>query len=150
MPLQSAPLSRRFLAGAIDSLLVAGSLTAFGYIFVQFNAPIQQPKPALQVAATLAAILWPAYQYAFLVFTGSTPGLRLTKLTVTRFDGTLPSRSLRRWRVLASLLSCVPFGLGYAWCFLDGDQLSWHDRITRTHLAPVNSPVIPEPGMLNS
>jgi len=26
--------------------------------------------------------------------------------------------------------------LGYAWTFLDEDQLSWHDRITKTHLAP--------------
>jgi hypothetical protein len=46
------------------------------------------------------------------------------------------SRGLRRWRVLASILSLASLGLGYAWCFLDEDQLSWHDRITRTHLAP--------------
>jgi uncharacterized RDD family membrane protein YckC len=115
------------------------ALAVFGYFFLRFNAPIQQPKPALQLAAILAAVLWPAYQYAFLVFTGTTPGLRLTCLAVTHFDGTPVSRKLRRWRVLASLLSCVSLGLGYAWCFLDEDQLSWHDRITRTHIAPVNS-----------
>jgi uncharacterized RDD family membrane protein YckC len=68
------------------------------------------------------------------VFSKATPGLRLAKLQVTRFDGAPASRSLRRWRVLASLLSCASLGLGYAWCFLDEDQLSWHDRITRTHL----------------
>lgn len=139
MPLQSAPLSRRLLAGSADALLVAGALSAFGYIFLRFSGPIQQWKLSFQLAATLAVILWPAYQYAFLVFTGSTPGLRLAKLTVNRFDGNPVSRSLRRWRVLASLLSCASLGLGYAWCFLDEDQLSWHDRITKTHLAPVNS-----------
>jgi uncharacterized RDD family membrane protein YckC len=87
----------------------------------------------------LLALLWPAYEYAFLVFSETTPGLRLAKLEVQRFDGTPAPRNLRRWRVLASLLSAVSLGLGYAWCFLDEDQLSWHDRITRTHLAPVNS-----------
>src|SRR6266496_1692799 len=138
MPLQSATLSRRMLAGAVDGLFVAGALTIFGYAFLRFNGPIQQWKLALQVTATLVAILWPAYQYAFLVFTGTTPGLRLAHLGVTHFDGTPVSRSLRRWRVLASLLSCVSLGLGYAWCFLDEDQLSWHDRISRTHLAPAN------------
>jgi len=138
MPLQSATLSRRLLAGTVDGLFVAGALTIFGYAFLRFNGPIQQWKLALQVTATLVAILWPAYQYAFLVFTGTTPGLRLAHLGVTHFDGTPVSRSLRRWRVLASLLSCVSLGLGYAWCFLDEDQLSWHDRISRTHLAPAN------------
>ena len=140
MPLQSATLSRRLLAGSVDAFLIAGALTIFGYAFLRFNGPIRQWKLALQIAATLVAILWPAYQYAFLVLTGTTPGLRLAHLGVTHFDGTPVSRSLRRWRVLASLLSCVSLCLGYAWCFLDEDQLSWHDRITKTHLAPV-SPV---------
>jgi len=139
MPLQSATLSRRLLAGTVDGLFVAGALMVFGYIFLRFNGPIQQWKVALQVTATLVAVLWPTYQYAFLVFTGTTPGLRLAHVAVTHFDGTPISRKLRRWRVLASLLSCVSLGLGYAWCFLDEDQLSWHDRITRTHLAPVSS-----------
>ena len=139
MPLQSASLTRRLLSGLFDALLVSVALAVFGYFFLRFNAPIQQSKLALQFAAILAAVLWSAYQYAFLVFTGTTPGLRLTRLAVTHFDGAPVSRKLRRWRVLASLLSCVSLGLGYAWCFLDEDQLSWHDRITRTHIAPVNS-----------
>jgi hypothetical protein len=31
----------------------------------------------------------------------------------------------------------LTLGLGYAWCFLDEDELSWHDRITKTHFALV-------------
>lgn len=139
MPLQSASLTRRSMAGIFDAVLVSVALAVFGYFFLRFNAPVQQSKLILQLVGTLLVVLWPAYQYAFLVFTGTTPGLRLTRLAVTHFDGTPVSRKLRRWRVLASLLSCVSLGLGYAWCFLDEDQLSWHDRITRTHIAPVNS-----------
>jgi len=132
MPLQSAAHSRRFFAGAIDAAVVAIALTAFGYIFLRISGTV----PQWRTAAVLLALLWPAYQYAFLVFSGVTPGLRAAKLQVTRFDGAPASRSLRRWRVIASVLSCASLGLGYAWCFLDEDQLSWHDRITRTHLGP--------------
>jgi len=57
-------------------------------------------------------------------------------LKISRFDGGPASKNLRRWRVVASALSFVSLGLGYVWTFLDEDQLSWHDRITKTHLAP--------------
>ena len=138
IPLQAAPFSRRIVAGAIDALVVTVALVSFGYVFFRITGSTPRWKLGSEVAATLFCVLWPVYQYAFLVFSGTTPGLRLTGLRVHRFDGTPASRNLRRWRVLASLLSCASLGLGYAWCFLDEDQLSWHDRITRTHLAPAN------------
>jgi uncharacterized RDD family membrane protein YckC len=62
--------------------------------------------------------------------------LGIAGLRLSRFDGSRVPRRIRRWRVLASVLSGFSFGLGYAWCVLDEDQLSWHDRITRTYLAP--------------
>jgi uncharacterized RDD family membrane protein YckC len=137
IPLQSSPFSRRVLAGAVDAGIVFVALAAFAYVFFRTSGAFLPWRTATEAAAALLAVLWPAYQYAFLVFSKTTPGLRLVKLEVTRFDGSPASRSLRRWRVLASLLSCASLGLGYAWCFLDEDQLSWHDRITRTHLGSV-------------
>jgi uncharacterized RDD family membrane protein YckC len=84
--------------------------------------------------AVVALLLWAAYEFLFVVYTGSTPGLRAARLRLAAFDGSpLNSRS-RRWRVLASFLSAFSAGLGYFWCFLDQDGLSWHDRITRTHV----------------
>lgn len=138
MPLQSAPLGRRVWAGMIDALFLAIAVALFGYVFARITGALLGWQTAARLGATLLALLWPAYEYAFLVFSDVTPGLRLAKLEVQRFDGTPAPRSLRRWRVLASVLSAVSLGLGYAWCFLDEDQLSWHDRITRTHLAPAN------------
>jgi uncharacterized RDD family membrane protein YckC len=137
MPLQSAPLSRRLLAGGTDLLVLATAISMFESIVIRVAGPLTLPSSG-ELTIGLLALLWPAYQYCLLVFSGTTPGLRLSKLVVTRFDGTTAPKSLRRWRVLASLLSCVSLGLGYAWCFLDEDQLSWHDRITKTHLAPAN------------
>ena len=135
MPLSCAPLGRKLSAAGVDGLLVATGLAIFGYVLFRFHAPLQPSKPIFEAAAIVIAVLWCAYQYAFLVYTGSTPGLRTCRLALTRFDGRPVSRNLRRWRVLASFLSCISLGLGYAWCFLDEDQLSWHDRITKTHLA---------------
>lgn len=136
MPLQTAGLSRRVFAAAVDGLVVVTALAIFGYMFLRFNSSLPQMRVAGEMAAALLGILWFAYQSAFLIFCGTTPGLRAARMQITRFDGTPTPRSLRRWRVLASVLSFVSLGLGYAWSFLDEDQLSWHDRITKTHLAP--------------
>ncbi len=133
-PLHSASISRRLLAAMLDGVVIAAALAAFAYIFLRINSSFPPMRTLLVISAVVASILWMSYQYGSLVYTGSTPGLRLTRLQVGRFDGSPVSRRLRRWRVLASFLSWVSLGLGYAWCFLDEDQLCWHDRITRTHL----------------
>ena len=135
LPLETAPLSRRVWAGAADLAVVAVALVAFGYVFVRLDGPIPRLPTAGELAAMLTAALWAAYEYAFVVYCGTTPGMRLTRLRIAGFDGSAVPRAVRRWRVLASFLSCVSLGLGYAWCFFDEDQISWHDRITKTHLA---------------
>ncbi|MGB9197524.1 MAG: RDD family protein [Terriglobales bacterium] len=133
--LQSASVFRRLLATAVDSLMLIISLSAFAAIFLRFN-PARVPVPlAAGVAAALAICLWFTYQYIFVVYTGTTLGMRAARLQIVKFDGCPVSRRLRRWRVLASLLSGFSAGLGYLWCFLDPDSLCWHDRITRTHLS---------------
>jgi uncharacterized RDD family membrane protein YckC len=135
VPLQSAPLGRRIFSAAIDDVIIAAACVVFGLIFWKMTA-IQPPRIQLmEMTAGLGAALWAAYQYLLVVYSGSTPGLRLTKLELARFDGTPASRRLRRWRVLASFLSAVSLGMGYAWVFLDEDALCWHDRITHTYLA---------------
>jgi uncharacterized RDD family membrane protein YckC len=136
LPLQPAAMWRRVLATGIDAFLVLSSFALFAYVFFKITAispPLQQ---AVEMSVILAGILWAAYQYLLLVYAGTTPGLRLVKLELSRFDGTPVPRRIRRWRVLASVLSGVPLGLGYAWCFFDEDELCWHDRITRTYMAP--------------
>ena len=136
IPLQSSSLSRRLAAAIIDAVIVLASLGVFGYVFFRLTNPTLRLFQWMEIAAALAGVFWVAYQYLFLVYSGNTPGLRIAGLRLARFDATHASRQLRRWRVLSSVLSAVSIGLGYLWCFLDEDQLCWHDRITRTHLAP--------------
>ncbi len=136
IPLQSAPLSRRIFAAAIDGVIIAVAGVLFAFIFWKVTA-IRPPQfQIVELAAGLSGLFWAAYQYMLLVYSGTTPGLRLAGLELARFDGSPASRRLRRWRVLASFLSAASLGMGYAWVFLDEDALCWHDRITHTYLAP--------------
>lgn len=136
LPLLAAPFSRRILAGAIDALIVGAASALFAYIFLRMTSVLLSVHQATGIAAGLLAVLWAGYEYLMLVHSGSAPGLKLAKLRLSRFDGSPVPLKLRRWRVLASLLSGLSLGLGYAWCFLDEDQLCWHDRITHTYMAP--------------
>ncbi|MGH9497005.1 MAG: RDD family protein [Candidatus Sulfotelmatobacter sp.] len=136
IPLQSAPLGRRMLASLVDGVIVAAASALFGFIVWKIT---EVRPPGLQLLGFSAAVLclsWAAYQYLLIVYTAGTPGLRIAELELTRFDGTPATRSVRRWRVLASYLSAASLGMGYAWVFLDEDVLCWHDRITHTYLAP--------------
>jgi uncharacterized RDD family membrane protein YckC len=136
LPLQSASLPRRILAAAVDGSIIASASALFGYIFWKVTG-IQPPTlEIVAMAAGISVLLWAAYQYLLMVYSARTPGLRVAGLELTRFDGSATTRSLRRWRVLASYLSAASLGMGYAWLFLDEDILCWHDRITHTYLAP--------------
>jgi uncharacterized RDD family membrane protein YckC len=136
IPLQAAPMGRRMAAAGIDAVLVMTAIAAFAYVFFRITAEVPSLAKVAGTAFFLTGALWSAYQYLLLVYSGATPGLKLAKLELQRFDGDPVPRGTRRWRVLASMLSGVSLGLGYAWCLLDEDQLCWHDRITRTYMAP--------------
>ena len=135
-PLQRARLARRLLAAAIDGLIIMAASALFGFVFWKIAAIRPPLLQLLGLAAGIPTLLWAAYQYLLIVYSGSTPGLRVSSLEINCFDGTLTNRRLRRWRVLASCLSAASLGMGYAWVFLDEDSLCWHDRITHTYLAP--------------
>jgi uncharacterized RDD family membrane protein YckC len=136
VPMLAAPMGRRCLAGFLDAVLVAAAVALFAGVFVQVAGVVPALRPALIGVAALSVFFWFGFQHLLIVYAGTTPGLKLAGLELSRFDGSHATRRQRRWRWLASLLSGASLGLGYLWCFLDEDQMCWHDRITRTHLAP--------------
>jgi len=136
IPLQTASLARRVLASLVDGLIIAAASALSGYIFWKVAAVRPPLVQMLGLAAGVPCLFWVLYQFLLIVYAGQTPGLRACGLALARFDGRPASRSLRRWRVLASYLSAASLGMGYAWVFLDEDALCWHDRITHTYLAP--------------
>jgi uncharacterized RDD family membrane protein YckC len=137
VPLQAAPMALRLRAVVLDGFIVLSASALFAYVFFRLSATIPPARQAVGLALALTALFWAAYQYLLLVLAGTTPGLRAARLELHRFDGTPVPKRIRRWRVFASVLSGLSLGLGYAWCWLDEDQLCWHDRITRTYMAPL-------------
>jgi len=142
----SASIARRALAGLVDGAVLGTALAAFAAIVLRLNPslnPVRGPLPTLAgptlagALGAVAVLLLAAYEFLFVVYTGSTPGLRAARLRLAAFDGSPLNRRSRRWRVLASFLSAFAAGLGYLWCVLDQDGLCWHDRITRTHVRPL-------------
>jgi uncharacterized RDD family membrane protein YckC len=136
IPLQSAALARRIFATVVDAIIIAAASASFGFVFWKISAIRPPATQTLELAIGIPCLFWSIYQYLLIVYSGSTPGLRAAGLRLARFDGTTTTRSLRRWRVLASYLSAASLGMGYVWVFLDEDSLCWHDRATRTYLAP--------------
>ena len=138
IPLAPASMPLRMFAAGIDLVLVIFAVVLFGYIFFAMcDASLSRSQMAFGWLAYGIAF-WASYQYLLLVFSGTTPGLKLAGLHLSRFDDSAASQRTRRWRALASMLSVLSLGLGYAWCFLDEDQLCWHDRITGTYLSPLD------------
>ncbi len=141
----SAPIVRRGLAFMVDCLILGAAEALVAAIFVQLN-PVHVALPLMEVAAlVIAALLWAGYGFLFLVYTASTPGLRVARLRLTSWDGSATDRRIRRWRVLASFLSALSAGLGYLWSVLDPEGLCWHDRITHTQLRLVDNTQAAEP-----
>jgi uncharacterized RDD family membrane protein YckC len=140
IPLQSAPLGRRLFASLVDGSIVGAASALFAYIFWRIAAIRPPDLQTVSLGTAIPFLFWAVYQYLLIVYSSSTPGLRLARLELARFDGTPTSRSTRRWRILASYLSAASLGMGYVWVLLDEDALCWHDRITHTHLAPRRDP----------
>jgi uncharacterized RDD family membrane protein YckC len=135
LPLQPAPMSQRLLSTLVDGGLVFTATLLFGVTFFLFT----EAAPTLRVVLPMLVVVpafWCAYQYLFLVLAGATPGMFVAGLELTTFDDGLVDVRTRRWRATATVISCVSLGLGYLWSLVDEDSLTWHDRITRTMVAP--------------
>ncbi len=134
-PLQTASLARRLLASFVDGLIIGLASALFGFIFWKVTAFRPALPQLVGMAVGIPVLLWFAYQYLLIVYSGRTPGLAAAGLELSLFDGRRANRARRRWRVLASYLSAASLAMGYVWVFLDEDLLCWHDRITHTYLA---------------
>jgi uncharacterized RDD family membrane protein YckC len=134
VPLRPASITRRFFAVIVDAMVVGYAIVVWGWIAAKITQEVP-PRPQLLISVGVAAVvLWLAYQYLLMVYSGTTLGQRFCRLELVALDGTIASRKQRRWRWLASLLSAASLMLGYAWVLLDENHLCWHDRITHTYL----------------
>ena len=133
LPLQTASIGDRLMAGIVDASLVMIAFLLFVLVFAACTAHPPVGKTALMGAAGALFGLFMLYQWLFFSYLDATPGMRYARIALCTFDDENPTRKAMRVRVGALLLSAMPLGLGFLWMFFDEDHLSWHDRITRTY-----------------
>ncbi len=134
LPLQVAPMSQRLFAGLLDLLIVLIGAAVFVMIALKAGVPMPQAKSGFLAGMIAPCLFWALYEYMFLVYAGTTPGMQLARLRLVTFDGVPVKRRLRRGRAIAVVLSTLSLGLGLVWALLDEDTLCWHDRITQTYI----------------
>lgn len=142
-----AALSERRIAAVLDAgcLLFAygGFLTLFGSLGGDFTLS----KLSAAVYAATVALFYLQYFALFTVFGGTTPGMMLRGLEVASFSGEPPTPRQLFARSAGYILSAGSFFMGFLWACWDDDQLTWHDRISRTYLtAPQPLPQAEIPG----
>jgi uncharacterized RDD family membrane protein YckC len=134
LPLPVAPIELRLFAALVDVLVVLVATGMFAVIFLKISGTPPAGKLLLAAVLAVPTAFWCMYQYLFLVYGGTTPGMRVARLELRTFEGERPWRIERRNRALAVVVSCISLGLGFLWTLVDEDSLAWHDRITRTFL----------------
>jgi len=130
-----ATMDERRLCGVIDAACLAFACGAFLALFGSLGGHFALSKLSAAVYAASFAIVYLQYFALFTVFGGTTPGMMLRGLRVVDFSGEEPSPKQLLLRAAGYLLSAGTFFLGFLWAQWDEDELTWHDRISRTYLS---------------
>ena len=132
--LYQAPFGRRMMATMVDTALILALF--LGVTFLVASRFDHLPGKYLsEVLGALAMLgLAALYEWFFLTFAKVTPGMRYAQLSLCTFDEQVPTASQIKSRLKAMLISVLPVGLGMLWSIFDEDQMSWHDRLSKTYL----------------
>ena len=130
-----APIEERRLSGLIDAACLLFACGGFLALFGSLGGHFAFSKLNAAVYATAFAIVYLQYFALFTVFGGTTPGMMLRGLRVVDFSGEEASPRQLLLRAAGYMLSAGTFFLGFIWVQWDEDELTWHDRISRTYLS---------------
>jgi uncharacterized RDD family membrane protein YckC len=134
-----ATIEERRLAGLIDAACLLFACGGFLALFGSLGGHFAFSKLSAAVYAASFAIVYIQYFALFTVFGGTTLGMMLRGLRVVDFSGEEPSPRQFLLRAAGYMLSAGTFFLGFLWSQWDEDELTWHDRISRTYLSSANN-----------
>jgi uncharacterized RDD family membrane protein YckC len=130
-----ASIDDRRLAALIDLACLLFAYGGFLMLFSTLGGQFTLSKLTAAVYSTTFAIVYLQYFVLFTIFGGTTPGMMLRNLQVTSFSGELPTPRQMLLRSAGYILSAGTFFLGFLWSLWDEDQLTWHDRLSKTYLS---------------
>jgi uncharacterized RDD family membrane protein YckC len=128
-----ASIDRRVMAFAVDFAAVTAGFMGFLVVFVASTPHLPTGLTAAALAGVVYIALWVLYQMLFFSLSGATAGMLYAHIALCTFDDQNPTRPALQRRLAAWWVSLLPLGIGFLWCFVDEDNLCWHDRITRTY-----------------
>ncbi|MDZ4728660.1 MAG: RDD family protein [Xanthomonadales bacterium] len=132
---------RLLLVMLYDAVIVFAVLMVAGAIAL--HLPFNNQSAGKDLAYTLYLLLaWFLYVAWCWRHGGMTLGMRAWKVRVVSDSGSdsgsdraqQPSWRQCGLRFISAWLSAVPAGMGYWWMLIDHQQLSWHDRLSKTRL----------------
>jgi len=130
-----ASIDDRRLAAIIDLFCLLFAYGGFLVLFGSLGGHFTLSKLSAAVCATTFAIVYLQYFALFTIFGGTTPGMMMRGLQVTSFSSEPPTPRQLLMRSAGYLLSAGTFFLGFLWAMWDEDELTWHDRLSRTYLS---------------
>ena len=134
-----APLGRRFLAGVADALILLLGAGIFALIYWRAGGHFTHGLINITVAGFISVFFVSVYFGLFIAVTAATPGLLWMGLEVRNLDGAEPTPLETFWRTFGYLVSISALMLGFIWAWVDGEGLTWHDRISGTFITFVPS-----------
>lgn len=134
-----ASLDDRRRALLIDIGCLAFAYGGFLALFGSLGGHLTLDKLSATVCFFTFAFVYLQYFGLFTVFGGSTPGMMVAGLQVASFTGDVPTPRQYLLRAVGYILSAGTCFLGFLWVLWDEDGLTWHDRLSRTYLASVET-----------
>jgi uncharacterized RDD family membrane protein YckC len=130
-----ASIEDRRLAAIIDLFCLLFAYGGFLALFGSLGGHFTLSKLSIAVCTTAFAIVYLQYFTLFTIFGGMTPGMMMRGLQVVSFSGESPTPKQMLLRSAGYLLSAGTVFLGFLWAMWDEDELTWHDRLSRTYLS---------------
>jgi uncharacterized RDD family membrane protein YckC len=134
-----ASIEERRLAALIDLACLLFAYGGFLMLFSSLGGQFTLDKLSAAVYGVSFATVYVQYFALFTVFGGTTPGMMMRNLQVVSFSSEPPTPRQMLLRSAGYILSAGTFFLGFLWAMWDEDELSWHDRLSRTYLATIET-----------
>jgi len=132
--MQNTHLIRRIAAMLYDGLLILALLflATLPFIALRDGEPVEGNENLLYQVVLVLVIY--AFFVGFWMRSGRTLGMQSWRLQLEKTAGGAIDFTSANIRFFAAIVSWLPAGLGFLWSLWDKDRLTWHDRLSRTHI----------------
>jgi uncharacterized RDD family membrane protein YckC len=125
-------LSRRFIGGVLDLILIALMVSPAGAAVYYSGGKWTDPR-VLELLGGITLVTMFAYMTMSIAFTGRTLAMRILSLrTIDLRTGLIPTGGQSLGRAIGFVFSLAFLGLGQAYALVDRDQRTVYDRLSNT------------------